>query len=190
MPHTRRASCTVHSNGWGGVSMRALAQHARRTRASNAALWAARKSTPSRSSATRGHTPAKRGELATSSHESPWTQVNSNHRDGGRIRHASRRTIRPRSTRTTPTAHALSGQRLAVSKSMAANVGAWESTLRTMRAGIARIARSIGRAWARVHRAVEADGPGMAVPAVVSCIEWVKRVLAVDGNAELVWLPL
>jgi hypothetical protein len=119
--HFRRANCTVHTNGCGGASSPAAAQHASSTRRSNGALCAARNSAPSSTGATFRHTSANSGASFTMCHEMPWTWVNSTRPPGGRISSASRWTTFPPSTRASPTAHALSGPVSAVSKSSATN---------------------------------------------------------------------
>ena len=71
----------------------------------------------------KGHTLANFGALATCRQAIPCRYVNSNRRVQGRMKRVSWRTTCPSSTRTRPTAQALSGSQFAVSKSIAVNVG-------------------------------------------------------------------
>jgi hypothetical protein len=76
---------------------------------------------PSKIGARRGQASANAGASLTISQVIPWTWVNSTRCRGGRSRRLSWRTTFKPSTRTSPTAQALSGPWSAVSKSMATN---------------------------------------------------------------------
>src|SRR5262249_53277845 len=112
---------TVQRNGRSGTRRPLAAQQAAKTRRANEALWATKADARSKSGGSWRQAAAKLAASLTISQVIPWTWVNSTLGRGGRIRGVSRRTTVSPSTRTRPTAQALSGLWSAVSKSIATN---------------------------------------------------------------------
>jgi hypothetical protein len=125
------------------------------TEESNAALWAAMKGAFLRSGKRVGASSANDGLPFTIGYDMPWIAVNSNSGVGGQIRLVKTESTTPSTTDTTDTAHALSRERFAVSKSIATKVdpsGSGIIFVRTRRAfGVAarRAAEVIATAYTR-----------------------------------------
>lgn len=118
--HRFRAISSVQTHGRAGGVSPAAEQQAARTLRSKVALCAAIRVHPSRSGRSFAHTAANDSASFRSAQVSPWTWVQTISRRGGRISTASDRTTCDPSTRTRPTAQALSRPWSAVSKSMEA----------------------------------------------------------------------
>ena len=117
-----RASRTVQSQGGVTPDSPIRVHDAVNTEESNAALWAAMKGAFLRSGKRVGASSANDGLPFTIGYDMPWIAVNSNSGLGGQIRLVKTESTTPSTTDTTDTAHALSRERFAVSKSIATKV--------------------------------------------------------------------
>ena len=117
--HFLRAICTVQTNGNVGMGIPATVQQVCSTLRSNGALWATSALAPSSIGASLGQISANAGACRTIAHVMPWMDVNWILDRGGRISTTSVATTFKFSTRTRPTAQALSAYQSAVSKSIA-----------------------------------------------------------------------